>query len=129
MTDREKLVELVAKANRDFWVYCDGVRPCSKCRYGRSATCRDGFAADQLIANGVTFATDNNDGSKWISAAERLPDNEDEDVLILLRWGTIDFGFVRNGKWRNSDFDRFDRGEVTHWMPLPTPPEGEREHE
>ena len=29
--------------------------------------------ADHLLANGVTFATDTNDGCKWISVEDRLP--------------------------------------------------------
>lgn len=29
------------------------------------------------------------------------------------------------GEWVDCDFDRFYRGEVTHWMPLPTTPKGE----
>ena len=31
-------------------------------------------ACNQYIPNGVTFATDKNDGCKWIPVSERLPE-------------------------------------------------------
>jgi hypothetical protein len=58
--------------------------------------------------------------SEWISIDDRLP-NRAEDVIVFSEDKfQIDIGFLMNGKWFS------DRGElptVTHWMPLPNPPE------
>ena len=60
-------------------------------------------------------------GSPWISAEERLPETDDH-VLCCTRTkkGTANVvvGYYMDGLWRcgmNSN--------VTHWMPLPEPPE------
>ena len=84
--------------------------------------------ADHLIANGVTFAKDNNVPSKWIPVTERLPEKRD-DVLLCRKW----WNEIRNPQmgWYNyvsrSWFDLSNREihNVTHWMPLPEPPKGE----
>ncbi len=66
--------------------------------------------------------------SEWISVKERLPKEEgayltwdDEDPAI---WGFYE------GKWCHpasySPLDP-DCSVVTHWMPLPDPPKGERD--
>lgn len=89
--------------------------------------------ADHLIANGVTFATDNNVGHKWISVSERLPEAE-TDVLVFSggyvsiltyrydRSGNLKFMYMDDcGYWH----ERF-APTVTHWIPLPeAPKEGE----
>ena len=52
MSNREKLIELMEEAY----------------------FCSIESLADHLIANGVTFATDNNVGGKWIPVTEMLPE-------------------------------------------------------
>ena len=58
----------------------------------------------------------------WIPVSERLP--EGEKVLVLWKDGTIhlDWTFIDGGSyyWWNSG-----QAVVTHWMPLPTPPEAD----
>ena len=59
---------------------------------------------------------------RWIPVSERLP--EGEKVLVLWKDGTIhlDWTFIDGGSyyWWNSG-----QAVVTHWTPLPTPPEVE----
>lgn len=57
MTDREKLIELLGFVT---YMYFDA-------HENREAI------ADYLIKNGVTFATDTNVGSKWISVEDEKP--------------------------------------------------------
>lgn len=78
-----------------------------------------GRLADYLIANGVTFAEDNNVPTKWIPVSERLPTADDADRIGRV-WA------VHKGElpkaWHYTliqDYAKF----FTHWMPLPEPPE------
>jgi hypothetical protein len=63
---------------------------------------------------------------RWIPVSERLPENGDESILIF---GIYDnapsvwfcryvFGFIPY-----DDLTDMDYFNVTHWMPLPQPPE------
>ena len=96
--------------------------------------------ASYLIAHGVTFATDTNVGSKWISVEERIPDIYDKDpnwsqtVLFRTVYGHIHSGYRNIGRAQTSFYDddwtppywldesedlSFEENEVTHWMPIP----------
>ena len=57
--------------------------------------------------------------SGWVSVEERLPEHM-KDVIVLYGGGEIDIDWVDS----LGDF-RFDNlfGRVTHWMPLPAPPD------
>lgn len=63
---------------------------------------------------------------RWIPVTERLPDNEDEVVVAFKNsadgewWYRID-NFVDGAFCYNAAFGR----NITHWMPLPTPPKEE----
>ena len=118
MTDREKLIELqktICKTEKS----C--VASCFECM------------ADHLIANGVTFAADNNVG-RWIPVSERLPE-EEELVLIICKNGKRSVGCYRRFNYNNEIMWGFktelnpsiwlNKGRVTHWMPLPEPPKEE----
>lgn len=77
---------------------------------------------------------------KWISVEDRLPEPLHRDVLmyipserdyILVDHGVI-MGYKGSGSgWMSHMFDDefyggkggYEDGEVTHWMPLPDPPE------
>ena len=111
---KEKLVELLVDFNLDTNNHiCDGcgTRPVSE-------SCVE--IADHLIANGVTI-------QEWISVAERSPKNgticlvctKHEDMSVRL-WDVAELLWI--GEARGCDW-RMD--EVTHWMPLPSPPKGE----
>ena len=71
---------------------------------------------------------------KWIPVSERLPEDE-ELVLIICKNGAMFVGYCgkqycdQERRWRiktalNST-KLLNLGRVTHWMPLPKPPEEE----
>lgn len=59
----------------------------------------------------------------WISCSDRMPDNN-HDVLFFDVWGYIRIGWFSadDRSWFTSDDGCLM--EVTHWMPLPEPPQG-----
>ena len=106
MTDREKMIALIQAA----------VNGCS--------TYWAGLIADYLLANGVTFATDNHVGGKWIPVTERLPEEGGYYMVAHQRSGCVAERFY----YRDCPdlFVEVTGDPVTHWMPLPKPPkEGE----
>lgn len=103
-----------------------------------------GKEADHLLANGVTFATDNNDGCRWIPVTERLPEKDGKFLVHRIIYGGVStmavVGFARNGKkvhefdlrkhknvWYDYDSEAgyYPLTTVTHWMPLPEKPKEE----
>ena len=64
--------------------------------------------------------------SEWISVREQMPE-EGVDVLV---YGDLCYGDCYNAKGievdyvKHGTFVAFDE-DVTHWMPLPEPPESE----
>ena len=131
---REKLIELL-KNNREHYLATYTTE------HHKSY---EEYTADHLIANGVTFATDNNVSGKWIPVTERLPE-KDGKYLVFERSGsrtvTSVLRFAKDarkvdrydfrGRWKNawyeydSEWGHYTVDSVTHWMPLPEPPEGE----
>ena len=99
--------------------------------------------ANFLIANGVTIATDNNVGDKWISVKDRLPEiistskryratSRKSTRVLCVCVQKSGKTMVKEGycEWYN-DFPEprwlipGTIDEVTHWMELPKPPKGE----
>ena len=104
-----------------------------------------GDIADHLIANGVTV-------QEWISVKDRLPEMgehyQSEDVLVCIDYRPdnpdttedsyvsidhVDFNCFGQG-WFSCERDDPRDGEpspyfVTHWMPMPEPPEREKTEE
>lgn len=61
---------------------------------------------------------------RWIPVSERMPD-EDGDYLCA-----FDDGFLCTASFLDGDWGLWaDAGEVTHWMPMPEPPETEGKDE
>lgn len=123
MTDREKLIDLLGKCDR-----CNAEH-CNQCEFEDDIVgCirrQKEIIADKLLTNGVSFATDTNVGSKWISVEDRLPGTQ----KILITDGDIVMrGYRRpDGAWKygvgaHETWDRLSLRPVTHWMPLPEPP-------
>jgi hypothetical protein len=65
----------------------------------------------------------------WIPVTERLPEEEACGcrVLCVLRKKSRGWVWVDDRLFMDGDFwhPKHQKGKVTHWMPLPTPPEGE----
>ena len=61
---------------------------------------------------------------RWIPVSERLP-KENAPVLVLTVLGGmfVDFIHGKSVVTGNPDFYELDIEDVTHWMPIPEPPE------
>ena len=133
MDVREKLIGLIAKAK-----YI--------CANDYSDHTEDEYIADTLLDNGVTV-------QEWISVKDRLPENSKKEgafcprYFVMTKYGESFGWYNPNFKswfvlfWfftdrlleKEIDFERADvpkivkvpDGVVTHWMPLPEPPEAE----
>ncbi len=110
MTDREKLADLI----EDILDFLDWDSAYD--------------TADYLLESGVTFATDNNVGSKWIPVTERLPEKEGTYIVHTLSGCVTTARFYPErdlcnyrGEFIRHELGRFHRN-ATHWMPLPEPP-------
>lgn len=112
MTDREKLGNLLRSG-------CKELEKIPGCK-----TWED--MADYLIANGVTV-------QRWIPVTERLPEDEFE-VLAKTEYGgqVVAIYDSEHKEWQNWSDEYREyygfcgyMGKVTHWMPLPEPPEEE----
>jgi hypothetical protein len=74
------------------------------------------------------FAEDiiNRAKQKWIPVTERLPESG-KCVLVCSKDGMVAEGSYKayEKKWTQFRWNVTDLQNVTHWMPLPTPPKGE----
>jgi hypothetical protein len=61
--------------------------------------------------------------TRWIPVSERLPDHKQSVLAVADREVTNTYYDVNFRKWSQSKYYWFPEGEVTHWMPLPEPPE------
>ena len=64
---------------------------------------------------------------RWISVEERLPEDE-KDVAVIVKlqkgnWMYLTAFRMPYGGWWINRGSGLDYAEVTHWMPLPEPPE------
>lgn len=83
------------------------------------------WLAEYLVQHLPTLTQPN----EWVSVEERLPEEKHRVIVRCERIGTS-VGWILWGRWM-TDIGT-DAGNVTHWMPLPTPPdrrppEGEEE--
>jgi hypothetical protein len=58
----------------------------------------------------------------WIPVTERLPDDE-MMVLVALTYEDVWAGYRDGDVWRYVTADIIAEELVTHWMPMPEPPE------
>lgn len=62
---------------------------------------------------------------EWISVKDRLPDAEGRYIVyatISKAYNVIYYGCLN---WTGNAWDCSFGANITHWMPLPEPPEGE----
>ena len=59
---------------------------------------------------------------RWIPVTERLPEKEDEAVIVWEKQGFALIDWRHDNKWVILDNNY---GIATHWMPLPEPPKEE----
>ena len=69
-----------------------------------------------IIENMPTLTPPN----EWVSVEERLPEEKQRVIVRCERVGTS-VGWILWGNWM-ADIGP-DAGKVTHWMPLPAPPD------
>lgn len=84
--------------------------------------CENCASVNQPVSQGYALP------ESWISRDERMP--KDGDVVLVFEEGGIIFcAEVDNGEFYPDEFPLVPtRGkEITHWMPLPTPPEVRRD--
>lgn len=138
MDDREKLTDQLWKA----WAYAEEVcasTPCAGCpAIPKGPRCMTRLAADHLIDHGVTFATDNNVGGKWIPVTEQLPELGKNVLMYFKDCETIVSGFLNGGEpgratWWSSftDGDWYTDCDSSpdYWMPAPELPADMRKGE
>jgi hypothetical protein len=117
---------------------------CDTCEYntGDNADCIDTMMAESADALEAAEKriVELEAAQRWIPCSERLPDDVGSYLVYYHEWSNGDFlpkyddyrirvmRFVNNGKWRmpvctdkrcEADTNR----EVTHWQPLPQPPQ------
>ena len=105
MNIREKLIELIESA-----------------RYWGSNTSEE--IADHLVSNGVTV-------QEWISVEDRLPEDSNDgfaDAVLVTDGFVQHMAYFVGGEWCFAESGEIKEPmwyRITHWMPLPQPPEGE----
>lgn len=71
-------------------------------------------------------ATDANVGDGWISVKDELP-KEDGEFLVLYGGKKAGIRLFLNGTFRLNYESAKSYETLTHWRPLPKPPEGEKD--
>lgn len=78
------------------------------------------YIAEKLIANGVTV-------QEWVDVKDRLPEESGMYIVTANDGHAQRVSFVqwqkKNRMWNLTGARSYWR--VTHWMPMPQPPEGE----
>ena len=87
------------------------------------------IGADAILLWNAASNAQERERNRWIPVSEKLPEDE-ENVLVNITEvdgsPVIDFGYYTPGNnafegWQTNYFMAF--GKVTHWRPLPEPPE------
>ena len=104
--------------------------PCQACGYGGRHL--DAPPCTSCPAHPKSPANIDREG--WVSVEERLPEDEKdgETVLVIvfgkphenitLHGAIMTAGYFRDEGWVLNEYPEWEGPEVTHWMPLPSPP-------
>ena len=108
------------KNEKGKFVYAIGDAPCRACGIGDVLDDAEDFPAADAIELG-----------RWIPVAERLPEDS-HDVFVVTDGLDVGTGYMYqpNGEDRRvwaTPFADIEPEHITHWMPLPHPPQ--RSHE
>lgn len=85
---------------------------------------------DRCIDNIIEFVKREPD-NEWIECRKKMPENG-KNVLVAIknnRYSWIDIGYIEECGWWTIGGEFWDRESdpaITHWMPLPELPKGER---
>lgn len=81
---------------------------------------------DKEYGGALDMAIEALEAQRWIPVSERLPE-KDKSVFVFTDCGETDFAYIgyRTGHWFTNGMLLIPT--VTHWMPLPEPPETTRE--
>ena len=77
-------------------------------------------------AERISSVVRSNATTGWISVKDRLPECKDyyEEVVIFIpELNEVTLGIYDDPKWLKWNDDVWETINVTHWMPLPEPPE------
>ena len=64
--------------------------------------------------------------NEWISVEDRLPEGHMQVLMWSAKWGIAEAGSYYNSRFRvyNELGDGYVADRITHWIPLPGPPDG-----
>jgi len=110
-------------------IYKSKVTPtvCPHCESGKMFDIGDSIA--DHILNLESTVDRLQQASRWIPVSERLPEVNTRVSLFDKKTGFSVYGSMQ--EWRDdrylwkTDVGEYHFGSITHWQPLPTPPEGE----
>ena len=121
-----------AEQGPDSSVYLDGDE--AVCPHCWTAATITGFEGYGKFWKAYAYPPAHIDREEWVSVEERLPEDEKdgETVLVIVfgkphenitLHGTImTAGYFRDEGWVLNEYPEWEGPEVTHWMPLPSPP-------
>ena len=103
--------------------------PCNETQKEKCLTCKENDCRRELMAiaaNAITELVSNADKFKWISTAEQQPEKSGLYLTYHAKRGSMTMYYsANNDAWNVFDHEKRPEYalEVTHWMPLPEPPE------
>jgi len=60
---------------------------------------------------------------EWIDSAKKLPKHGVQVLLCIKETRSVCIGVIKDRMWHRSGYAPVHKPVVTHWMPLPEPPD------